>query len=40
MLIYVQLLSNKRLVLVTCSRKLRIKNKATQMLMVKDLRPS
>jgi hypothetical protein len=26
--------------LVTCSQMLRVKNKATQMLMVKDLRPS
>jgi ribulose-bisphosphate carboxylase large chain len=29
-----------RAFLVTCSQKLRIKNKATQMLMVKDFRPS
>jgi hypothetical protein len=27
-------------VLVTCSQMLRVKNKATQVLMVKDLRPS
>jgi hypothetical protein len=26
--------------LVTCSEMVRVKNKATQMLMVKDLRPS
>jgi hypothetical protein len=26
--------------LVTCSQRLQIKNKATQMLMIKDLRPS
>jgi hypothetical protein len=26
--------------LVTCSQMLRVKNKATQMLIVKDLRPS
>jgi hypothetical protein len=26
--------------LVTCSQMLRVKNKATQMLMVKDIRPS
>jgi hypothetical protein len=39
---FAQKLATKLVVylLVTCSQMLRVKNKATQMLMVKDLRPS
>jgi hypothetical protein len=33
-------LSHRNILLVTCSQKLYIKNKATQILMIKDIRPS